>query len=54
MYNYVLEFFFKNREMLFMVDSKLFVSYFYNYNKNLFNKFEFFKKLIYLFFLKLC
>jgi len=42
MYKYVLDFF-GSRKMFFMTSSKEFVSYFYNYNKNLYNKFEFLK-----------
>ena len=30
-----------SKEMFFMAYSKLFVPYFYNHNKNLYNKFEF-------------
>jgi len=33
--------FFWLKKMFLMADSKEFVHYFYNYNKNLYNKFEF-------------
>ena len=32
---------FWSRKMFFIIGSKEFVSYFYNHNKNLYNKFEF-------------
>jgi len=34
---------FFSKNMFFMTSSKWFVSYFYNYNKNLYNKFKFLK-----------
>jgi len=37
-----------------MTGSKEFVLYFYNHNKNLYNKFELFKRLLYLYILNLC
>ena len=52
MYKYVSDFF--SRNMFFMTVLKIFVSYFYNHNKNLYNKFVFLKKLMYFSFLKLC
>ena len=33
--------FFWSRKMFFKTGSKLFVSYFYNHNKNLYNEFDF-------------
>jgi len=39
-YKYILVFFL-SRKMFFMISSKRFISYFYNYNKNLHYKFEF-------------
>jgi len=41
-------------KIFFMTGSKEFVPYFYNHNKNLYNKFEFLRKLLYLYLLKLC
>jgi len=37
---------FFSKKMFFMADSKWFVSYFYNHNKNLYNKFEFLKNCV--------
>ena len=39
-HNYI-SYFFKNRKMFFIIGSKEFILYFYNYNKNLYNKFKF-------------
>ena len=47
------KFFVYARKMFLMTGSKGFVPYFYNHNKNLYNKFEFFKKSLYLCFSKL-
>jgi len=35
--------FFLKKKIFFMADSKEFIFYFYNYNKILYNKFEFFE-----------
>ena len=40
MYKYVLDYFLEQKDV-FMTGSKWFVSYFYNHNKKLYNKFEF-------------
>jgi len=42
------------RKMFFMTGSKDFVPYFYNYNKNLYNKFDFLKNIVFILFFKLC
>ena len=42
LYKYVSDFFW-SRKIFFMNSSKRFVPYFYNHNKNLYNKFEFLK-----------
>jgi len=36
--------------MFFMIGSKEFVPYFYNHNKNLYNKFEFLKIIVFILF----
>jgi len=41
MHKYVLVSFFCGRKIFLMASSKEFVLYFYNHNKNLYNKFEF-------------
>ena len=41
MYTSMFQIIFQNKMIFFMTDPKRFVSYFYNHNKNLYNKFEF-------------
>jgi len=43
MYTSMFQLFFRSRKMFLITDSKIFVPYFYNHIKNLYNKFEFLK-----------
>jgi len=44
------QFFFCSRKMFLMANSKKFVPYFYNHNKNLYNKFEIWENYVFLLF----